>query len=435
MKIFWSWQSDTPGKTGRYLIRDALKQAIDQLKQVPDVEEPTTRENREALHLDQDIFGVTGSPDLARTIFDKIDLSNVVIADVTLTGHIPDSTDATGAPIPSKKLINSNVAIELGYALRALTDRNVLMVFNEHYGSHNDLPFDLRHKGGSIVFSLSPTADRKRIDDARKVLKDRFVGTLKPYLSQATAAPILFLETPSTFNKAAYFGKGEVLARIGEPNIDEVSFSYASKSLCYIRLIPTTRLASPLPPATLIRAVQHAPVLSSAHNVESYHNKHGVIAYEPGPPPPGGRAKLKASTQLFHNGEIWSVGASLIIAERNGRPLSQKLPLLPCSLFEHVYRNTVQSLVRFAADHLGLGPPWQVEFGLVGCDGLYLGVRADDQWGPMRDPEIIQRTILNEDSPETLDKLILNFFSKVFDSTGYPRPENLHGFPPQRPAS
>ena len=61
MKIFWSWQSDTPGKTGRFLIRDALAQAIDHLKQAPDIEEPTARECREALHLDHDIQGVTGS--------------------------------------------------------------------------------------------------------------------------------------------------------------------------------------------------------------------------------------------------------------------------------------------------------------------------------------------------------------------------------------
>ena len=28
MKIFWSWQSDTPGKTGRHFVRDALKMPL-----------------------------------------------------------------------------------------------------------------------------------------------------------------------------------------------------------------------------------------------------------------------------------------------------------------------------------------------------------------------------------------------------------------------
>ncbi len=63
-------------------MRDALRDAIEELKQAEDVEEPT----REALHLDQDIQDVTGSPDLVRTIFTKIEASEVVVADVTLTG-------------------------------------------------------------------------------------------------------------------------------------------------------------------------------------------------------------------------------------------------------------------------------------------------------------------------------------------------------------
>ncbi len=50
MKVFWSWQSDTPGKVGRHFVRDALTAAIEQLKQAPDVEEPTERETRSAMH-------------------------------------------------------------------------------------------------------------------------------------------------------------------------------------------------------------------------------------------------------------------------------------------------------------------------------------------------------------------------------------------------
>lgn len=54
MKIFWSWQSDTPGKVGRHFVRDALRLAIEALKQAPDVEEPTAAETRESIHLDHD---------------------------------------------------------------------------------------------------------------------------------------------------------------------------------------------------------------------------------------------------------------------------------------------------------------------------------------------------------------------------------------------
>jgi|SRR5262249_1144877 len=92
MRIFWAWQSDTPGKTGRHFVRDALLEAIKILKQPEDVEEPTRAENRETMHLDQDRQNVTGSPALADTIKRKIRESAVFIGDVTPVSKIPKRT-------------------------------------------------------------------------------------------------------------------------------------------------------------------------------------------------------------------------------------------------------------------------------------------------------------------------------------------------------
>ncbi len=159
MKIFWSWQFDTPGKTGRHFVWDVLGDAIAVLKEPSDVEEPSEREAREALHLEDDRKGVEGSPDLAPTIFKKIDRAAVFIADVTLVGERSISADSP-TEAPPKKLINSNVAIEYGYALRALTDARVLMIQNVHYGDREELPFDLKHKAGPIQFRLAPDATK-----------------------------------------------------------------------------------------------------------------------------------------------------------------------------------------------------------------------------------------------------------------------------------
>src|SRR5690348_13211589 len=83
MKIFWSWQSDTDGKTGRHFVREALTEAIRQLREPEDVEEPVARELRESIHLDHDRKDVSGTPSIADVIFDKIDHTDVFIADVT----------------------------------------------------------------------------------------------------------------------------------------------------------------------------------------------------------------------------------------------------------------------------------------------------------------------------------------------------------------
>jgi hypothetical protein len=106
MKVFWSWQADTPGNTGRFFVRDALAEAIKALKADEEIVEPSEREARDALHLDSDRQGVPGSPDLAATIFEKIEQATVFVADVTLVGETP----------ATQKLINPNVAIEYGHA-------------------------------------------------------------------------------------------------------------------------------------------------------------------------------------------------------------------------------------------------------------------------------------------------------------------------------
>jgi hypothetical protein len=53
----------------------------------------------------------------------------------------------------------------------------------------------------------------------------------------------------------------------------------------------------------------------------------------------------------------------------------------------------------------------------------------NQQWGPIRKSEIVKRSILGDDNPSTIDTSLLDFFSEIFDSAGYSRPEKLNGFP------
>jgi hypothetical protein len=425
VKIFWSWQSDTPGKTGRFLIRDALKDAVGRLKQSPEIDEPV----REALHLDQDIQDVPGAPDLARTILSKIDASDVVVADVTLVGNVVASTD-TG-----KKLINSNVAIELGYALHALSDQKVVLVFNRHYGGHEDLPFDLRHKGGAIVFDVTPDANREHIDEERKKLTDRFVNALKPYVQTAAPAAPSFNGAPSTFSRAAYFAKDEVLGRVGEFDpANQIAYSYDTDALCYLRLIPTVGRPEPIPLSTLKRTAQFAPMMHGDGAVTDLNN-HGAIRIVPGTFPRAGSASIRASTQVFETGEIWSIDAGLIKTKESpiGTP-----PFVHSVAVEQSYYDTLKSLVGFATKQLSINPPWQVELGLLGPKNLNLGIIGFDRLvyeRRMLKNEIIYNAILRRAEGSEFEQLLLPFFSKIHDATGIERPRSYCGFPPGRPGS
>jgi hypothetical protein len=238
MKVFWSWQSDTPGKIGRYFVRDALTAAIKQLKQAPDVEEPTERETRSAMHLDQDRKGISGSPDLARVILEKIEQSAVFVADVTAVGIVT----AESGREPPKKVINPNVAIELGYALHALSDRALLMVMNEHYGSRADLPFDLHSKAGPIMFTLPPNADRQTIIASSRQLTARLVEALEPFIAQQVKTireQKPFPEAEAKDGPARFRAPGEPIGSRIEPFSSlGNSVSLASGAATWLRLMP-----------------------------------------------------------------------------------------------------------------------------------------------------------------------------------------------------
>lgn len=124
VRVFYSWQSDSPEKTNRYGIRDACKKAVKAIE--------ASRADVEIL-LDEATRGTAGSPNIAHTILDKIDTSDIFIADVT-------TVTPTGAERPCP---NPNIGFELGYAVAQLGWSRVILLFNKRHGTFpGDLPFD-----------------------------------------------------------------------------------------------------------------------------------------------------------------------------------------------------------------------------------------------------------------------------------------------------
>jgi hypothetical protein len=374
MKVFWSWQADTQGKTGRHFVRAALADAVQSLKQPEDVEEPLERETRETLHLDHDRQGVPGSPDLARTIFGKIDQAAVFVADVTLVAQMGEGAGS------KKKLINSNVAIEYGYAVRALGDESILMVQNVHYGEREELPFDLKHKAGPIQYRLAPDASKQEIAAEHAKLRSRFVEALRPYLSIAKVPgepARKFGETPCTANAAFFWTPSDVLARIGSDtppafrhrseDDDAIDYRFNEPRAFYLRLIPTIPLAEELKVTTLFAVVQHRRLQVLTRTVYGGgmpgRNRFGAISYEPHgtSPVPNG------FTQLFRNGEIWGVSGEF--AAHYYADL-----VVPMVNVENIYKRALANYILVAGQDLGVVPPYQVEMGAVGLKDMRLSL-------------------------------------------------------------
>ncbi len=170
-KVFYSWQADRPGKTGRHLIHDALMDAVKAiLVQVEDADRPE-------IHVDSDTRGVVGSSPIFDTILKKIDVAVAFVADVTYVGERADG----------RRMPNPNVMIEYGWALRAITWQRLIGVMNVFYGAPAQfaLPVDLVHMRRPITYSCADDADAATIRMERKRLAEMLKVAIELVLAQA----------------------------------------------------------------------------------------------------------------------------------------------------------------------------------------------------------------------------------------------------------
>lgn len=128
VSIFYSWQSDLPNSKNRGLINNCIKRATKQLlKTCPQITE---------LELEMDSRNESGTPDLAKSIFNKIDLCDIFIADISII-----NSKSQNRLVP-----NPNVLIELGYASKIIGWTKTICVFNSEFAKIEDLPFDIRFR-------------------------------------------------------------------------------------------------------------------------------------------------------------------------------------------------------------------------------------------------------------------------------------------------
>jgi nucleoside phosphorylase len=243
-----------------------------------------------------------------------------------------------------------------------------------------------------------------------------------------------FVESASTFSKGAYFQKGEALAQLGVPDLDQVSFLSTHAPAAYLRIIPARALERPIPLASLNKIASRVELLrNGGFGGFTCMNKYGVISYAPDGSYRGGPAPIRRATQLFPNGELWAFTDDLIIRERNGRPTWVPIPLVHALAFERAFYSALHRNIAVAID-LDLSFPCRIELGLIGLAGAHLAINQDDIRGPIQANDATVRLDLASADPTAINSVLLEFFNGVHDKTGYARPLGLHGFPPGPPA-
>lgn len=182
--VFYSWQSDLIGKGNRNIIQDAILGALRAIK----------KDKEEHLDpvMDRDTSGINGTPSISESIFNKITLADVFIADVSIINSSSDE----------RKTANPNVLIELGFAVSQLGWDRVILIQNTHYGSPEHLPFDLRGRR-VITYTMNPLLDQPA--GARNLLQGRLEHALKEALSDSSRGSM-----PSGLNAPIWWGKWDI---------------------------------------------------------------------------------------------------------------------------------------------------------------------------------------------------------------------------------
>jgi len=420
MKIFWSWQSDLPGKISRHFVREALEDAVDALNEERSVYEP----ERPEASLDHDRKGVPGSPDLANIILEKIRGSEVFVADVTPVGQ----SNAT----PPKSLMNANVAIELGYALHTIGDGRLMMVLNKAFGSRADLPFDLQHKGGPIFYNLTSTASKNQIAAEKKKLTSKFKVAIREISAAHTTVELdVTRDAHIDGDPSRYFRSNDLIVNVEEDGFRNVGRKFFGPKgpLVFLRVIPT-QISQKLGFNQARDALMHAQVRPFAHDWSSMsvdNNRWGAVSYET----KSDENTVLAATQLHRNCEVW--GFDSYLPSPTHKPNDGGPPGIWAKNLEEAFQINLPNYVKLLADQLGISAPFKVVAGLSSVEEHILAVPSSyggtKRLGPfLEDPLVIELTLLTTEF-KAINAVLLKIYEGIFDGVGAVRPPQFRGFP------
>jgi len=227
MKIFYSWQSDRPQSVCRTFIKEAIEAALARVHADSQLDESDRPE------IDHDTKDVGGTIDITNTILSKIAGCAVFVGDIT-----PVAKSDAG-----KEVANPNVLIELGYALHAKGDGQIVLVANTAFGASKPetLPFNLRHKRGPAAYKLTKEAVENTRADARAKLVDelalRLSACLKTVGRPAVSGPPW--RAALVTDKSTWFEQGVVLKHQGFHGGAANTVTLNATPRSYLRLLPS----------------------------------------------------------------------------------------------------------------------------------------------------------------------------------------------------
>jgi hypothetical protein len=414
--IFFSWQADTDRKTGKNLVHRALEAALVQLHSEADVEDADRSEASadEKHEVDMDTKGVPGSPSIVDTIFAKIDVAAVFVADLTFVANRLD-----GRPMP-----NPNVLIEYGWALKSRSDARVIALMNTAYGepTEKSMPFDIRHKRFPITYHCPEGADEPTRQAARTGLAKELKAALAPVLKlpmSGDVEPEFVPETPA--QGRSRFRKSGTMIGTRVNTGEEVYFS--SGPATWLRLMPSKPLPSRIKIADLLSALWESRTIQrpSIPNMQGesqlgvrgpdgfgyYVQGYGADVVDDDD---DGDGDAQAVMFALQSGEVWSM-------ETHTLSSNAKLVVLDEREFA---RGLVEEAKMLKA--LGVNGPYKWIAGMEGLTGRRLVVNRREVYHARSHIDVVEAAGTFSGNEDEAKAALEPFFAEIFDAFGMHRP-------------
>ena len=375
--VFYSWQSDLASSLNRSFIEEALQESIERLGET--ALDPAVRGEDGSILLDKDTKGVSGSPDIKRTILDKIESCSAFVADLTPVGRTPGG----------KALPNPNVMIEYGWALAHRGAERIVSVMNTAYGKPlRDLPFDLKSARGPITYKLKSGQEPERVDAEKAELVAKLVDALRAVLDfdtsqqPATETPPPFSVVEGGTENGSWVENDQPIFTWNRGSLDGTEVYLRTDARIFARLHPL-HAASPFPSAAAVaEAMRNAafraflyPYGQESHPTERIQDGAVCTTSLPNEDEVQGHQITVCATKVFTSGEIWGVNAfkiprwQYLAAEQTKEVGQQVRPYLLESAFREELPDDLESWLSLLRTHHEAEIPVKLSIGIVGARG------------------------------------------------------------------
>lgn len=337
-------------------------------------------------------------------IFDKIATADLVLFDVSLV--------ATG--LGGKKHINSNVAIELGYALGTGEYSRVIKVMNTASGGPDELPFDLRSRRHPLKYHLAEGIGKLAYQAEMKSLASSLKQVLSEYLRQGVGRkPVPSREEhvaiPHTENHSAFWPKGRSLVPM---NGRRQNLKCDSRSLMFLRLIP--RFLQPeFDSMQCYEAADKFRPLVVSNGFSRARNEWGAIVFDHY----RDSDRILSGFQVFSNREIWGFEDCLLDLS-NDKPDGSRMKFIAPREVARETLSAIRQAVRSASE-IFTEPKFKVVLGACGIKGHFVA-RPQRYSSPYAGPVYVDEVIETAEFSDDFDagKFFNSFMRRLHRQAG-----------------